>query len=143
MLWLQCIYLFTKQTLLHFLWNCTLFCYLSIFSEIYISCYQVLSKWMFRYLQITLVTIDVFQIIYILLGQLTCFPCFGGTFCLYDHYYCTLSVGVNSGIFWEMWWYRTLIPAVGRQRQVELCEFEVILVNVRDTVQTGVYRDPT
>jgi len=29
-----------------------------------------------------------------------------------------------------MWWHRPLIPALGRQRQIELCELKAILVYI-------------
>jgi hypothetical protein len=30
---------------------------------------------------------------------------------------------------WRAWWHKPLIPALGRQRQANICEFEVNLVS--------------
>jgi hypothetical protein len=35
----------------------------------------------------------------------------------------------RSGVIW-VWWPRTLIPALRRQRQVDLCEFKASLVYI-------------
>ena len=38
------------------------------------------------------------------------------------------SVGIRINIYTGRWWCTRLIPALGRQRQVDLCEFEASLV---------------
>jgi hypothetical protein len=49
----------------------------------------------------------------------------------------------NSCLLNQVWWYTPLIPAVGRQRQVVLCEFKASLVYlVSSRPVWAAYRDP-
>lgn len=41
-----------------------------------------------------------------------------------------------------MWWYTLLIPARGRQRQVDLFEFEASVIYRASSGQPGLHRDP-
>ena len=41
---------------------------------------------------------------------------------------CIMEVKVIKAIMARRWWYTSLVPALGRQRQGDLCEFEASLV---------------
>jgi hypothetical protein len=40
----------------------------------------------------------------------------------------------------QVWWYKSLFPALRRQRQADLYEFEASLVYILSPGQSGVYR---
>jgi hypothetical protein len=62
---------------------------------------------------------------------------------------CTISVRISAGSIIEnnehlgQWWCTPLIPALGRQRQVDLCEFEASIV-YRASARTAraIWSDP-